>query len=182
MIPVSHWEENGKQCFSSDALLEKLSSLDEKDIENIGLLINSETENPDKKEMLMLSSRLVLKLSKIIIRNTCMENVTEGSNSRREKLKGAQFVYIACCGTNHVYKIGRTKDLSRRERQLKTGNFCLSLFAYVATKNASKLERFIHSYYSPQRLSGEWFELNKKEIDDLIQAFGFTLAVEKGRY
>jgi hypothetical protein len=102
-------------------------------------------------------------------------------NKEEKKDKGVKekgFVYIASCATEGVYKIGMSRYISDRERTLKVGNHDLSIFAYTQSNNPRKLEMMLHNIYSKKNLSGEWFELNKEEIEDLIQSFCFTLAIE----
>lgn len=86
------------------------------------------------------------------------------------------FVYIAS-GGDSFYKIGRTINISNREKSLKTGNHLLRIFAYTKTDNADKLEVLIHKLFKHKNVGGEWFELTKDDLDDIIRSFCFSIAL-----
>jgi len=70
------------------------------------------------------------------------------------------------------YKIGyTTKSISKRIKQLQTGNpNKLSLLqSYQATERGRRLESMLHTHYKFKRISGEWFELDKNDIESFIE-------------
>lgn len=75
-------------------------------------------------------------------------------------------VYIIKIESDNKYKIGYTKKkLSERIKNLQTGSpdniIAISEFK---TKYPTKLEKYLHRYYSDQRLEGEWFCLEESDI------------------
>lgn len=97
---------------------------------------------------------------------------------KKEKTKYSGFVYIASCGIPNAYKIGKANDITKREKTFVTGNHLLKIFAYTQSQNPLQLESLLHSIYGNKNISGEWFELTKEELDDLVGSFCFTLAIE----
>jgi hypothetical protein len=104
------------------------------------------------------------------------KNEAHQNNSKKK----AGFVYIASCGIENTYKIGKANDITKREKAFITGNHLLKIFAYTESQNPLKLESLLHSVYAQKNISGEWFELSKEELEDLIKSFCFSIAIEEG--
>ena len=68
---------------------------------------------------------------------------------------------------NILYKIGITKrDVAQRLKELKTGNAAeLSVINIFESKWASKIEANLHTSLKSKGVSGEWFSLDKNDID-----------------
>lgn len=60
-------------------------------------------------------------------------------------------------------KIGKTNDISRRLRDLQTGNAnvlgIIALFECGSMHEATKLEEELHNHFSFCKLIGEWFSI-----------------------
>jgi len=68
------------------------------------------------------------------------------------------------------YKIGIAKDVSKRIRELQTGNpIELALVHTSFFEKAPKFENKLHKYYSDSVISGEWFELPTEKLEELIE-------------
>ncbi len=83
------------------------------------------------------------------------------------------FVYLLECiiDDDSIYKIGFTKDkIQKRINKLQTGNGyeLIELYKFETQYN-QKVERRLHKYFSNKRLKGEWFKLNKEDVDNFIQ-------------
>lgn len=79
------------------------------------------------------------------------------------------YIYLIenCVGDETNYKIGFTTDLHRRLKELQTGNpGTMNIIKYFETKWNKKLEFTIHRYLSTNNVSGEWFNLSSKDIDN----------------
>jgi hypothetical protein len=66
------------------------------------------------------------------------------------------------------YKIGSTKckDINKRLKQLQTGNSNqLYIKAYYETSRPFRLETMLHNKFKEYNVIGEWFELNKDDIE-----------------
>ena len=79
------------------------------------------------------------------------------------------FVYLITEENNeNAYKIGSTRsnDIHKRMKQLQTGNSeRLFLQNYFETDKPFKLEKMLHNRFESYRLNGEWFELNKCDVE-----------------
>lgn len=69
---------------------------------------------------------------------------------------------------NTLYKIGITRnDVKKRLKQLKTGNAAtLSIVNQFDSKWAFKIEANLHSRFSSNNISGEWFSLTPEIVSD----------------
>jgi len=71
---------------------------------------------------------------------------------------------------NEQYKIGITKyNAKRRIKNLQTGNGNkIDVVAEFKSIYYNKIEQALHNRYGTKRLKGEWFELEKKDIQNFI--------------
>lgn len=69
-----------------------------------------------------------------------------------------RYIYLLSCGSFH--KVGQTKDIQRRIRDLQTGNAHRVLYVdSFATVQADRDEKEIHRFLYGYRTQGEWFDL-----------------------
>jgi Meiotically Up-regulated Gene 113 (MUG113) protein len=69
------------------------------------------------------------------------------------------YVYVLL-DTAGKYKIGHTKNIERRRKQLQTGNSGELKICYSRCfSNCRKAEDTIHNIFAAQRKRGEWFSL-----------------------
>lgn len=72
------------------------------------------------------------------------------------------YIYIA--GIGEQIKIGRTKNIEKRVRDLsKNQPSPLSLHFYIETNDTVNLEKKLHEHFHHKRLNGEWFALSQEE-------------------
>lgn len=71
---------------------------------------------------------------------------------------------------NGQYKIGITKyNAKRRIKNLQTGNGdVIEVVSEFQSKFNNKIETALHNRYGTKRLKGEWFELEKEDIQNFI--------------
>lgn len=87
-------------------------------------------------------------------------NVKRGSN---EKIEENGSVYLYKSGKH--YKIGRTNDLKRRDREIKLQlPMEAELIHRIITDDPVGIEKYWHSRYADKRLNGEWFSLSASDI------------------
>jgi hypothetical protein len=86
------------------------------------------------------------------------------------KEKKVDYTYLMTDASGYV-KIGRTSDVLKRFLNLKCGNPTIKI---VATLNQN-IETKLHRKYSLFCVSGEWYNLSKKDLEDIIQEYNFTL-------
>ena len=65
------------------------------------------------------------------------------------------------------YKIGRTKNLERREREIKLQlPFKVELIHHIKTNNPIKTEKYWHDHFATRRQNGEWFCLTNSDVEE----------------
>ena len=72
-------------------------------------------------------------------------------------------------------KIGRTANIKNRVERLKLDYGDVYLYA-ITNKD---IERRLHKIYELYRVEGEWFNLNNKMIDEIVNIFEFDIVEEK---
>lgn len=77
------------------------------------------------------------------------------------------FVYLIRCSENSNYKIGTTKNIQKRIKELQTGNAeQLYLIDKYESDNAFKIEKALHNFFSHKKKINEWFDFG---IEDEIK-------------
>lgn len=73
-------------------------------------------------------------------------------------------IYLIKSLNEGVYKIGVSKNPSKRLKEVQTGNPSpVEIVQLYETNNAYKIEKALHNRYSHFNTHGEWFELSIKE-------------------
>lgn len=76
---------------------------------------------------------------------------------------------------NGLVKIGKTTDVQKRLAALDVGSpVDLKLIAQKQDLFASDLETRLHQEYAHRRVKGEWFNLSKMEIEQIVNDYGFN--------
>jgi predicted GIY-YIG superfamily endonuclease len=76
------------------------------------------------------------------------------------------FIYILKCNATGHYKIGSTKNISNRIKQLKTANSSIELIKTYPVENIS-VEKELHAVFENQNINREWFELDQDDLDSI---------------
>lgn len=86
------------------------------------------------------------------------------------------YVYILRSGNSQNFKIGVSKNIIDRIKQLQTGSpYKISLyhcFEATARKQAFECEHSLHKYFSKNKTKlmwGEWYRLTRKDLEILLQ-------------
>lgn len=75
------------------------------------------------------------------------------------------FVYILHAPELDAYKIGVSKDVDKRIKQLQTGNTCDILLVDKFLSNYPyKIESCLHRKYNMENVKGEWFHLSNEQV------------------
>ncbi|MBI3879761.1 MAG: GIY-YIG nuclease family protein [Verrucomicrobia bacterium] len=70
---------------------------------------------------------------------------------------------------NNFFKIGIALDVLRRLRSMRTSTpFELTVVKVWKSTRASEVERLLHEKFKDHRVRGEWFQLPKAKIDELL--------------
>lgn len=73
-------------------------------------------------------------------------------------------VYLICNPATGQYKIGVSKDVQKRLKQLQTGNGCeLHIVASFESSYPYYVEKMLHRHFQKDRTEGEWFYLDEHE-------------------
>jgi hypothetical protein len=78
------------------------------------------------------------------------------------------FVYFIYNSLTHNFKIGKTKSIETRLKQLQTGNEIKLEVTRNIDNNNPEIEKYLHEYFKDRRLNGEWFNVSIEEIDYVI--------------
>lgn len=89
-----------------------------------------------------------------IIKYDRTEKWLRNHNKREENTEGE--VYLIKCADK--YKIGYTKDINRRFKELDTRPFPCELITSVYSPIAFPIEQKIHELLSEKRVTGEWYQ------------------------
>lgn len=76
------------------------------------------------------------------------------------------FIYIMRCLRTGLYKIGRSKNPTIREKTLQSENPNVELVYQVEA--FASYEKELHSEFSHKRVRGEWFRLTKKDLKSIL--------------
>ena len=74
------------------------------------------------------------------------------------------FVYLIRCEENNYYKIGITKNIQRRLKQIQTSTpDKIYLVEKYESKYSNKIEKALHNFLVAYHRNNEWFELPLEE-------------------
>ena len=72
-------------------------------------------------------------------------------------------------GNEKTYKIGYTKNLDKRLKQLETGNPGeMNIIKNFKTNCGYILEFSIHRFYNKNKIKNEWFNLSEEQVNNFI--------------
>lgn len=78
------------------------------------------------------------------------------------------YIYLIQSKETGQFKIGKSKNVKKRIKQLQTGNSGeLVLVDSFFTKYANKLEKYLHNIFSYEKTMGEWFSLSFSDISKI---------------
>jgi hypothetical protein len=89
---------------------------------------------------------------------------------RQESLaKITQRTYVMYDSASNLYKIGRSKDISVREKAIRSAAPNSKMILVCE----NDIESELHNEYAIRRRHGEWFALSANDVLDLIKKYGF---------
>lgn len=75
------------------------------------------------------------------------------------------FIYLIQSANSHLYKIGKTTDISNRMQMFAVKlPFHIDLIHTITSDDYNAAERKLHEKYADKRVKGEWFELTEKDV------------------
>lgn len=68
-----------------------------------------------------------------------------------------------------IYKIGKSSEPKKRLKKMGVKlPFPIEVMHLIRTDDMSKCERALHIEYDDKRLEGEWFELDERDVKDIL--------------
>jgi len=99
-----------------------------------------------------------------IITNTVINTPSRAFATQQTQITSGVY-FIAEIPFNGKVKIGRSKNIFRRRRQLQSCNpNLLGVLCHIPTNNMVALEGQLHRKFSNYRIRGEWFDLSMCQI------------------
>ena len=117
-------------------------------------------------------------LTKLLLKNLEVESF---KNKKYEEIEKNKNVYIFSCDKSNIYKIGKSKDVEQRKKQLQTANVDTIIIHHTRpTSDDYLLELIVHSILDQYRCksNGEHFTANldyMKMVIDMAEIFFDTL-------
>ena len=124
---------------------------------------------------LLLVSFAILILATIhLTRSTENDNEQTEATNKLEDLRDVSnssdlnYVYLMYDPSLGLHKIGHSKDAIYREKTLQGQRPSIELLSkkqYPSKKKARQIELLLHKKFASKRTRGEWFRLEKNDID-----------------
>lgn len=85
-------------------------------------------------------------------------------------MKKGKVYLLSTIGDDTYYKIGfTTSSTAKRVKQLQTGNVDhINIVCEYETTNYLKLEKMLHLHFSYESVRGEWFYMNKSQVESFL--------------
>lgn len=78
-------------------------------------------------------------------------------------------IYLIQESENNYFKIGVSKNISQRIKQLQTGSAgSIKVLNTFKSEFAHKIEKSLHRKYNAYNIKGEWFDLPESAIESFI--------------
>jgi predicted GIY-YIG superfamily endonuclease len=79
------------------------------------------------------------------------------------------YVYLFQCENTSNYKIGTTRFLKKRKKQIQTSNAEKIIIIHEFESILPyKLESVLHKIYSVKKKEGEWFEFTQIDVNEFL--------------
>jgi predicted GIY-YIG superfamily endonuclease len=114
-------------------------------------------------------------LTKLILLNEYKSLLKSNNNSiimidnRIKHNYKVQCLYFIKESKQPNYKIGYTSNINNRIKELQTGNpRKLTIYKTILALRCEKLETYLHTYFSDNKIKNEWFKLKTSHIKNII--------------
>lgn len=99
------------------------------------------------------------------------ENLVDSGEDLNGFSEDSCFVYVMRDLSNNSFKIGISNNPNYREKTLQSEKPTIEMVhkkEYKKRSIALVVEKVLHEYFENNRIRGEWFELSKENVSDLI--------------
>jgi hypothetical protein len=87
------------------------------------------------------------------------------------------FIISSNYPVDSAVKIGHTKNLTRRLRELQTGTpYTLRIYKHIYSADCIALEARLHARYASHNIAREWFRLTLAEVDTAVAQVDMAVA------
>lgn len=90
------------------------------------------------------------------------------------------YVYFIHNSLTDNYKVGKTKSLEKRIKQLQTGNEVRLEIKRSIDDINPEIEKYLHEYFKDRQILNEWFDINLKEIEYVIELVAYANKIKSG--
>ena len=113
---------------------------------------------------------LINKIEEVFLEERAFPKQSQQKTKTTTKASSTQTIdegWVYLLRKDNLHKIGETKDLFRRMRELKADNKGCELIDAVKCCNRRQLEKKLHKHFKEVRYpQSEWFNLNKYQIQE----------------
>lgn len=142
---------------------------------------NDKIKPSDAKMLIPLIEKYISENTDESIAQENYENMVRIKSQHREiekeKVSRAGYVYLIACADKH--KIGYSKNVEQRMKQLDTRPFPLKLVAKVYSEIAFDIEQSIHKKLQKYKADGEWYkfgeDIEPKDFEEAVRAIEYKL-------
>lgn len=123
-----------------------------------------------RRECLIEQKKLYIRHESVSLTIQQTENCEPQKQCSQQTIKysRAGYIYLMRCKDTDRYKIGRTNNLKVRIKQLNPPQspYQIEMVCSSYVPDSYLLEKTLHYLYMENRVRGEWFELNEKQVND----------------
>jgi len=162
MIPL----EGGNRLYSQKECVEIIHAL------SIYLASYSDEDIHQTQDHLLYSKEYPVPKNPVIL-------LTSDKKSLDVEKDRSGFVYVVGNG-DELYKIGMTKDIDRRFKEINKLNPSANLAIVIPCEDMKSVEGKLHRTYADFRQDGEWFKLRKKDLTHIKNMYSQNGASVRG--
>ena len=186
LLQLKDIETNQMLLLKNQEIEDNKNRLQLKDIETNQMLLLKDNEIENNKNILELKNEEI-ENNKMLLEDTLIklqlkdQEIEDYKNRKYEEIEKDKFVYIFSSDKPNMYKIGKTKDVLVRQKQLQTSNVDDIIILHTrSTSDDSLLEKIVHYILDSYRYKSnrEYFAAKLdyiKFIIDIAEVFLDTL-------
>lgn len=146
--------------------IEEMNEIAEKLMKTTPQLSSEEIKTQNKKVWSVLCPEMFSDMyEKDDSKEKCEKDWIKTKN-KKVKQSNPGFIYIIRAEDSSIYKIGKTKDMTKRMYQFdKQYPFNIELYTYFKSNDISNDEKSLHKQFEDKKQKGEWFQLDEYDLE-----------------